>query len=99
MDTRVKPAYDVSMRALPHTNWSIRVPCPGGSAASTVGCGRRVPSAAPVAFALLSGAVSGGLGAMACSGAIGAEVLMLAIDIGNIPFVASDLGRVQANDL
>src|SRR5260370_40056007 len=78
------------------TSWSIRVPCPGGSAASTVGCGRRVPSAAA---ALASGVLSGGLGALGFGGAVGTRAATPANVLGNILFVASDLGWVEANDL
>ena len=48
----------------PYAIWSIRVPCPGGSGASNVGCGRRVPSFA-------SGFFSGVLAASGAGAAIG----------------------------
>jgi hypothetical protein len=80
-------------RAGPQDSWSIRVPCPGGKAASTVGCGTRVPSAAAL-FA--SGLLSGFWGATHCSGALGIGAVIIVI--GNILFVASDHDRPEAND-
>src|SRR6266481_4662659 len=65
----------------PHTSWSTRVPCPGGRAARTVGCGRRVPSAAPP---FCTSWVSG---ALASGALIGAGAGTAATFIGNILFV------------
>jgi hypothetical protein len=77
----------------PYTSWSIRVPCPGGSAASTVGCGVRVPSAA-APFC-----TSGTLGAL-----VGGDWTGTGADTGetfikNILFAASDTGRIEPNDV
>jgi hypothetical protein len=41
---------------------------------------------------------AGGWGVLDWGGAIGTGELTLAIDIGNILFVASDLARVATND-
>jgi hypothetical protein len=80
-------------RAAAQASWSIRVPCPGGKAASTVGCGTRVPSGAAV---FTSGLLSGFWGATHCSGALGKGAVIIVI--GSILFVASDHDRPEAND-
>ena len=80
------------------TSWSIRVPCPGGRAASTVGCGKRVPSAAPPFCtsaglgSLVSGVLTGN-----DTGAVTLEMLEILIE--NVLFVVSDSGRAKANAL
>jgi hypothetical protein len=76
-----------------YTSWSIRVPCPGGRAASTVGCGVRVPSAA-APFC-----TSGTLGALVGVDWTGAGAETAETLISNILFVASDFGRIETNDV
>jgi hypothetical protein len=58
--------------------WSIRVPCPGGSAASTVGWGAMASSARPSAF------TTGALGALASGMLTGAGAVTQYILIENI---------------
>jgi hypothetical protein len=80
-------------RKNPQASWSIRVPCPGGKAGSTVGCGTRVPSGAAL---FTSGLLSGFWGATHCSGALGIGAVIIVI--GNILLVVSDHDRPEAND-
>jgi hypothetical protein len=79
MDTRVKPAHDDLLGAsAPQTNWSIRVPWPGGSGGRTVG------AAAPASLALLSLVALGALGMLVAGGFTGAGAAILEILIGKI---------------
>jgi hypothetical protein len=64
--------------ARPQTNWSIRVPWPGGSAARSVGCGvRELPASA-------SGFTSGVFGSLASGIFTAGDAVTLEILIGNI---------------
>ena len=78
----------------PQAIWSIRVPCPGGSAASTVGWGAMASSARPSAFTT---GVFGALGSGTLTGAGGVtlEVLIETSSGSRFP----DYGRVETNAL
>jgi riboflavin biosynthesis pyrimidine reductase len=93
MDVRVKPAYDdLLVASAPQTNWSIRVPCPGGSGGRTVG------AAAPASSALLLLAASGALGVLVSGGLTGAGAAILETLIGKIlKIVAPDCDGAKNN--
>jgi hypothetical protein len=79
MDMRVKPAHDDLLGAsAAQTNWSIRVPWPGGSGGRTAG------TAAPASPALLSLVALGALGMLVAGGFTGADAAILKILIGKI---------------
>jgi hypothetical protein len=83
---------EVGRRSAPQAIWSIRVPCPGGRGASTVGWGALASSAPPSGFS------TGALGALASemltgAGAVTLETLIETSSGSCFP----DYGRAEAN--